>query len=226
MYDKIKHYIRGLMKDYNKADRKSEKEIVSTCYDKYKAQLSEGIKPEKAYQASISGIENILKDKIMPKNRFRYSLTFSICALIVSLVEISAAAFLAHPLDFMGFEMPVFIVVLIGTFVYTIAKYRKFYWYDYPILAIFILSWISTLLQIGGYAYHATMPDKYWNIEYGFPCIIKILTFETDTYPDVFYRLTDVSYTYCFNFLVSAIAFIVMSALIIKEKIRIKGGTK
>ena len=226
MYDRIRFYVRELMKGYNLTDKKMEREIVLACYDKYKKKLSDGVQAEEAYLASIADVANILKDKKVPESRFRYSLTFSICALVISIVEIIVAIFSTHPLEFFRFEMPIFILLMMGTLVFTFIKHRKFYWHDYVILAIFLLSWASALFQIGVYAYHATMPDRYWSAEYGFPCIIRILTFVTDSYPNVFYQLTNVKDTYCFNFLVSIISLIIILALIIREKIKIKGGIR
>ena len=99
MYDRIRFYVRELMKGYNLTDKKMEREIVLACYDEYKKKLSDGVQAEEAYLASIADVANILKDKKVPESRFRYSLTFSICALVISIVEIIVAIFSTHPLE-------------------------------------------------------------------------------------------------------------------------------
>lgn len=218
MHNKIKEYVHELMKGYKVFDKQLENEIVSACCDEYDMQIENGMASENAYSASIADVANIIREKSVPKNKFIFSLIVCWGALIVSVVEIIVPKLSPQPLEIYGFEMPLCILALSGLLVFIIVKRREFHWFDYVILAVFLLSWVSTLIQIGIYAYHATMPDRYWDAEYGFPCIIKILTYTTETFPDVNYGLASIKNTYSFNFIISIISLIIISALVIRIK--------
>lgn len=218
MHNKIKEYVHELMKGYKVFDKQLEIEIVSACCDEYDMQIENGIESENAYSAAIADVANIIREKSVPKNKFIFSFIICCCALIVSVAEMIVPMLSPQPLEIYGFEMPLFILALCGLLVFIIVKRREFHWFDYIILALFLLSWISALIQIGIYAYHATMPDRYWDAEYGFPCIIKILTYTTETFPNVNYELASIKNTYSFNFIISIISLIIISALIIKER--------
>lgn len=211
------------MKGYNVCNKQLEIEIVSACIDEYEMQLSNGIEPEEAYKASINDVADILKEKSKPRNKYFYSLVVCCCAFIVSIIEIIIPKLSSQPLEIYGFEMPVVLLIFVVALVYMIVKRRKFHWYDFVIIAIFIVSWAISLIQVGVYAYHATMPDRYWSAEYGFPCIIKILTYITETFPEVNYELASVRNTYSFNLIFSIISLIIILALIINKKIKEKG---
>lgn len=222
MHNKIKKYIHNLMKGYKVFDKQLELEIVSACCDEYDLQLENGISSDDAYNIAIADVESILKENCSPKNKFTFSLIVCCCALIASIIEMIIPKLSSQALDIYGFEMPLCIFILFGLLIFLVVKYREFHWFDYVILLIFLFSWISTLFQVGTYAYHVQMPDRYWSASYSFPFIIKIRTYVTES-PDANYKLVSITGTYCFNFIISIISLIIFSTLIIREKQWLKG---
>ena len=149
MHNKIKKYVHELMKGYKVFDKQLEKEIVSACCDEYDMQIENGIAEEDAYSASIADVANIIREKSVPKNKFIFSLIVCCCALIVSLIEMIVSKLLVRPLDIYGFELQVVVFALLCVLVFIIIKRREFHWFDYIILVVLLLSWISTLYQVG-----------------------------------------------------------------------------
>lgn len=221
MHNKIKKYIHNLMKGYKVFDKQLELEIVSACCDEYDMQLENGISSDDAYNIAIADVESTLKETCSPKNKFTFSLIICCCAFIVSIIEMIIPKLSSQELDVYGFEMPLCILILFGLLIFIIVKWREFHWFDYVILLIFLLSWISTLFQVGTYAYHVQMPDTYWSASYSFPFIIKIRTYVTES-PGAIYKLVNTKNTYSFNFIISIISLIIFSIFYIKEKKKIK----
>ena len=74
MRDRIKSYVRETMKSYDVNDGKLAKELVSACYDEYEMQLSNGAGEEEAYAAAVANIEEIVKSKVSPRNKYAFAL--------------------------------------------------------------------------------------------------------------------------------------------------------
>ena len=91
MRDRIKSYVRETMKSYDVNDGKLAKELVSACYDEYEMQLSNGAGEEEAYAAAVANIEEIVKSKVSPRNKYTFALGMGVLALFLSAMEMIAS---------------------------------------------------------------------------------------------------------------------------------------
>ena len=106
MRERIKNNVRETMKNYGVNDGKLAKELVSACCDEYEMQLSNGVGEEGAFNASVANIEEIVKAKVSPHNKFTFALGMGVLALFLSAMEM-IASLLVRNIEFYSVEIPV-----------------------------------------------------------------------------------------------------------------------
>ena len=87
MREKIGAYIHEVMKDYGVSNKKLERELAEACCDEYELRRSEGDPEEDAFRAAVANIEEIAKEKIVPRNKFSFMLGMGVLALCLSAAE-------------------------------------------------------------------------------------------------------------------------------------------
>ena len=85
MKTRIKRYIYDTMKNYGVSGGKTAKELYSACCDEYDMQISNGAGQEQAYSAAVANVEEIVKGMVKPANKFTFSLSMGVLALIISI---------------------------------------------------------------------------------------------------------------------------------------------
>lgn len=218
MREKIKNYVHETMKNYDVNDRKLAKELISACCDEYEMQLSNGAGEEEAYSAAVANIEEIVKSKVSPRNKFTFALGMGVFALLLSVAEM-IASLLVRNIEFYSVEIPAvwlgFGVIII---LYLIFKRRSYRWFDFVVLGVLILSWFATLYQLlGAFLFNYT-PGSYNDLNFIFPCIFDYRVHREWMGDGVY---STASYFYS-NFLVSLAVFITTFALFIRQKFKLK----
>lgn len=224
MEAKIKKYIRSVMKSYNVFNENLEKELIISCLDEYHMQLSNGQNENSSFNYAISEVESIIKQMGPKKNIFSFSLIICIIFFYISIAEFLISVLFSSELDIYGAEMLIVSCALVVLLCYTVIGRRRRKWFNVVVISLLLLSWIITLGQIGIYAFHATMPDRYWSADYIFPCVIKIFTYITETIDPPNYVLFDQKIFISLNIVISLIELIIIGILYIREKK--KGGSK
>ena len=218
MREKIKNYVHETMKNYDVNDRKLAKELISACCDEYEMQLSNGAGEEEAYSAAVANIEEIVKSKVSPHNKFTFALGMGVLALFLSIAEM-IASLLVRNIEFYSIEIPLvwlgFGVIII---LYLIFKRRSYRWFDFVVLGVLLLSWFVTLYQLLGDFLFVYTPGSDHELEFVFPCIFKLLV-HREWMGDGFYST---SYIFYPNFLVSLAVFITTLVLFIRQKFKLK----
>ncbi|MDE7086942.1 MAG: hypothetical protein K2O67_01995 [Clostridia bacterium] len=216
---KIKKHIRGILKDYSVGNKQLENELISACSEECEKQLADGIEADTAFNASVANVESALKENLKKKNKFAFPLTISCFVLIVAIMEMIAPSIYYGAQYFYVNEMSVAILALTAGLIYTAIEWRKYRWYDFVVLAVFLTSWLATLIQIGVFTLllSPSMPDRYYAAEYVFPCIIKLLKI-SNTSLKPFYT----QYACNLNFILSTVATVVFAAFTVKEELKLK----
>ena len=151
-------------------------------------------------------------------------LTFAIYVSIIALV-LSVIEMLGNALNIYAFELPVVCFGLIWVLVHIAVTHRKHYWYDYVIVAILLLTWFASYIQVARYYFRYAGPYENWDAQYVFPCNIRIWHFyqieESATYnPNNV--TSDTFDTVCLNFLMSIVlsvgTLIAKICIVVKSK--------
>ena len=218
MRDRIKSYVRETMKSYDVNDGKLAKELVSACYDEYEMQLSNGAGEEEAYAAAVANIEEIVKSKVSPRNKYAFALGMGVLALFVSVAEM-LASLLVRNIEFYGVEIPAvwlgFGVIII---LYLIFKRRSYRWHDFVVLGVLFLSWFAVLYQLLAVFLFNYTPGSYNELDFIFPCIFDYRVhrgwMEDGVYSETYYFYP--------NFLVSLAVFVTVLVFFVRRHIVLK----
>ena len=218
MREKIKNYVRETMKNYGVNDGKLAKELVSACCDEYEMQLSNGVGEEGAFNASVANIEEIVKAKVSPRNKFTFALGMGVLALFLSAMEM-IASLLVRNIELYRVEIPVVWLGLgVILILYLIFKRRSYRWFDFIVLGVLLLSWFATLYQLLGVFLFNYTPGSYNDLNFIFPCIFDYRV-HREWMGEGNYSTT---YFFYSNFLVSFAIFITALVLFMRQKFRIK----
>ena len=98
-----------------------------------------------------------------------FALYISVIAFVYSIIEMPADSLRVY-----AFEMPIVCLGLTWVLIHIAVTHRKHYWYDYVVVAILLLTWISSYVQIAPYYFCYTAPYERWDAMYDFPCIMSI----------------------------------------------------
>ena len=206
------------MKNYDVNDRKLAKELISACCDEYEMQLSNGVGEEGAFNASVANIEEIVKAKVSPHNKFTFALGMGVLALFLSAMEM-IASLLVRNIEFYSVEIPVVWLGLgVILILYLIFKRRSYRWFDFIVLGVLLLSWFATLYQLLGVFLFNYTPGSYNDLNFIFPCIFDYRV-HREWMGEGNYSTT---YFFYSNFLVSFAIFITALVLFMRQKFRIK----
>ena len=218
MKEKIKSYVCETMKSYDVKDGKLAEELISACYDEYEMQLSNGAGEDEAYSAAVANIDEIVKSKVSPRNKFTFALGMGVLALLLSIAEM-IASLLVRNIEFYRVEIP---VVLLGfgviIILYLFFKRHSYRWFDFVVLGVLFLSWFATLYQfLGAFLFNYT-PGSYNDLNFIFPCIFDYRV-HRGWMEDGVYATT---YYFYSNFLVSLAVFVTTLVLFIRQKFKLK----
>ena len=133
-------------------------------------QLSNGA-GEEAYAAAVANIEEIVKSKVSPRNKYAFALGMGVLALFVSVAEM-LASLLVRNIEFYGVEIPAvwlgFGVIII---LYLIFKRRSYRRHDFVVLGVLFLSWFAVLYQLLAVFLFNYTPGSFNELDFIFPCI-------------------------------------------------------
>ena len=135
-----------------------------------------------------------------------FALYISVIAFVYSIIEMMGDLLMIY-----AFEMPIVCLGLTWLLVHIAVTHRKHYWYDYVIVAILLLTWISSYVQIAPYYFCYTAPYESWTAMYHFPCIMSISHRYQIEESIIYDPKNVVSYSFdrlCLNFLMSTALFI------------------
>ena len=181
-------------------------------------QLSNGVGEEGAFNASVANIEEIVKAKVSPHNKFTFALGMGVLALFLSAMEM-IASLLVRNIEFYSVEIPVVWLGLgVILILYLIFKRRSYRWFDFIVLGVLLLSWFATLYQLLGVFLFNYTPGSYNDLNFIFPCIFDYRV-HREWMGEGNYSTT---YFFYSNFLVSFAIFITALVLFIRQKFRIK----
>ena len=157
MKTRIKRYIYDTMKNYGVSGGKTAKELYSACCDEYDMQISNGAAQEQAYSAAVANVEEIVKGMVRPANKFTFSLSMGVLALIISIGEMFAS--LLDDVYFYNVEMP---IVLAGwviiAILYAIFARRSLRWYNFVILGALLILWLASFFSLFVYFFFNGLP--------------------------------------------------------------------
>lgn len=220
MDNKIKKRVRGLMQDYKVSNKRLENGLILACNEEYESQIAKGIENETAFNSSVTNVETALKQNFIKKNKYVFSLTICCIALFVSIIEMIVPLFYKEAQYFYSNEMPVVILALCIGLIYTAINWRKYRWYDFVILGIYMLSYLPVLILIELFGYIDSRPGCFAYAEYVFPCIIrinKVWNSSTDFMSEV--KIYDFNFILSFILAAIIITFTVKKALKSKRKL-------
>ena len=133
-----------------------------------------------------------------------FALYISVIAFVYSIIEM-----MGDSLKIYAYEMPVVCLGLVWVLIHIAVTHRKHYWYDYVIVAILLLTWLASYLQIAPYYFRYTEPRESFGAIYDFPCNLTIWhQFPSDETAISYNMVTKSYHTLCLNFLMSAALFV------------------
>ena len=215
MKTRIKGYIYDTMKNYGVSGGKTAKELYSACCDEYDMQISNGAAQEQAYSAAVANVEEIVKGMVRPANKFTFSLSMGVLALIISIGEMFAS--LLDDVYFYNVEMP---IVLAGwviiAILYAIFARRSLRWYNFVILGALLISWLASFFSLFVYFFFNGPPGCWQRFYFIFPCVFE-RHMHRDWFADGEFWTNYIFYS---NFLVSLAVFVATLVMFINEKIK------
>ena len=216
MKKKVKDIAASYWKDHCLDQRRSERQMTCLIEEEYCSRVESGMDSR---QAEAQAVEYVQKrfDDICRKSSYDFALKIALSHFAAAVTEF-IISWLFHPaLEILVFEMVASTLAALGVLAYLIATRAKRHWYDFAAVILFLLSWASSLVQIGIYAYHATLPNVYWTAKYIFPCVINISKYQADPEGCLNYFLANEKSAVCLNFLISVIMLAVASVLYIRQ---------
>ena len=218
MREKIGAYIHEVMKDYGVSNKKLERELAEACCDEYELRRSEGDPDEDAFRAAVANIEEIAKEKIVPRNKFSFMLGMGVLALCLSAAEM-LGSLLTEWYAFYLVELPLaFAGIVVIAAVYLIVKRRSFRWYDLLVLGVMLLSWFFAFYAMLSVLSFNGAPGSWHDIGFTFPCVFRHII-HRDWWAAGAVETHNVFYP---NFLTAAAIFLTALVLFIRQSIAAK----